>query len=127
MVINHEVKDLDSFISRLACAEELLSDGSLLDAKGYLPCGFITRNAAVELYKTNKKHDDRVRRRHNFVEKFVEMNTYIAKDVLFETMIDLMDILNKRSLQMSDFEYVHDHVEDVYDMYIKLKQTEDQM
>ena len=121
MVIENEVKDFDSFVTRLAMAEELLSADSLMEPRLYIPSGFITRNQAEAAFKVNKKYDDRQRMKHKLVEKFFGLSTHIAKDVLFETMIDLMDILKKNSLYMGDFDYIHENTEEVYDEYLKLQ------
>jgi len=121
MVIENEVKDFGSFVTRLAMAEELLSPDSLMEPKLYIPCGFITRNQAEAAAKANKKYDDLQRRKHKLVEKFFELSTHISKDVLFETMIDLMDILGKNSLYMGDFDFIHENAEDVYEKYLELQ------
>ncbi|MBQ9790069.1 MAG: hypothetical protein IJW24_00555 [Clostridia bacterium] len=122
MVINYEVHDLESFKSRLDCTKSLLCDAKLWKPYCYLPCGFISKNQAKRAYEVNKKYDDKQRRKHKFIEHFVEISTYLPTDVLFETMVDMMDILGTNSLTLYDFKFIDENVPAFYEKYKSFKE-----
>jgi len=127
MVINYDIKDLKDFKSRLKSTTLLLSPDSILKVKSYEPCGEITRKQAEEFYKLSKKNDDKKRKLHKFVENFFELRTHLSTDILFKTMIDLMDITGKDKLSIEDMENIYSNAEDFYKKYTQLQSAEERV
>ena len=114
MVIEHKVKDINSFKSRLKCAAEILRKNTLLPCKYYNPNGVIGFNHATYCYVHTKKDEAHIIRRHNVLNKFIETHTYIALAPLFRTMIQIMNVKGLYSLDLEDMEEFIAHPEELF-------------
>lgn len=116
-VINHEINDLYSFKTRIRSVELLIQYGKKYFKPLQYSGGKIDRAAAKKCYLLNKRRDDRIRRLHKIVEMFCEIPTYLATDVLFDTILKIMDILNKNSLNLEDILLINKNIEYYFNIY----------